>query len=335
MKSFTIKVVWLALIFLLPSLTLGQAAHHDPSLCIITGDANSTAYRIGQDIRALANRYDIHLTVFPSRGDIENVMAVYQRPGHHLGLVGSDVLAFVDKVENAPQLALISKKIKWIFPLYDKDVHLLASEKIKTFSDLKGCRVAIGNEQGGTYLTSRLLFEIADVKPLELIAIGGGRALAALRDGRIDAMITVDGAPVDWLTGWVAAGDGLHLVPITEARIREFYPSSRIPSETYPWQAAAVHTVSVKTVLVAYDFRNQYCHWIGRLAWLIRENLAWFKQHGHLKWKTVNINQSMKGWKPYECVLDYTPSADDERDHQEPQRVSNPIVNAIQAVFQP
>jgi TRAP transporter TAXI family solute receptor len=335
MKPFSIKVVWLTGVFLLSTWAWGNAGNHDSFLGITTGDTHTTAYRIGEDIRALARRYGIHLAVYPSQGDIENVMAVYQRPKNHLGLVASDVLAFVDKVANVPQLELISDKIKWLFPLYDRDVHLLANGKIKTFSDLKGCRVAVGHAQSGTFFTSRLLLEIADVKPLELITMGGGQALAALRDGRIDAMLTVDGAPVAWLADWVSSTDGLYLVPITEARIRAFYPVSRIPAGTYPWHSGEVHTVSVKTVLVAYDFRNQYCHTIGKLAWVIKENLQWLRQHGHSKWTTVNVNESIKGWNPYQCALDYTPSPHENGDLRETARASNPLVDAIQAVFQP
>ena len=335
MKPLTIKVAWLAGVFVFAALSWANAQNHDPFLGIITGDANGTAYRIGEDIRALADRYGIHLMVHPSKGDIENVVAVYQRPGNHLGLVASDVLAFVDKVENAPPLKLISQKIKWLFPLYDRDVHLLAGKKIKDFSDLEGCRIAVGNEQSGSFLTSRLLFEIAGVKPLELVAMGGGQALAAIRDGRIDALMTVDGAPVAWLADWVSAGDGLHLVSITDTHIRDFYPTCRIPSGVYAWQDTDVETISVRTVLVAYDFRNQYCHMIGRLAWLIRKNLPWLKQHGHSTWQTVNIDESIKGWKPYECVSDYTPSPYEERVQKQPERRPNPVIDAIRAVFQP
>lgn len=335
MKPITIKVVWLAGVFLFSTWTWGNAENHDLFLGMTTGDTHTTAYQIGEDIRALASRYGIHLAVYPSHGDIENVLAVYQQPANHLGLVAADVLAFVDQLQDAPQLNLISNKIKWLFPLYDRDVHLLASGKIKTFSDLTGCRVAVGHEQSGSFLTSRLLFEISDVKPLELVAMHGGQALAALRDGRIDAMLTVDGAPVDWLADWVSSTDRLHLVPITESRIREFYPVSRIPAGTYAWQGSAVHTVSVKTVLVAYDFRNQYCHMIGKLAWLIRENLQWLKKHGHSKWNTVDVNESMKGWDPYKCVLDYTPPFHEDDDLQPLDRASNPVVDAIRAVFQP
>ena len=203
MKRYAIRVAWLVGVFLLSSWIWANAEVNDVRLGLITGDSKSTAYRIGEDIRDLVAPYGIDLNVTASHGDVENVVAVYQRPGNHLGLVASDVLAFVAKADTDPRLKLIANKIKWVFPLYDQDVHLIGSAQIKTFSDLAGRRIAVGHVQSGTYLTSRLLFELSGVKPLELIAMDNGQALAALRDGRIDAMITVDGFPVDWLTLWV------------------------------------------------------------------------------------------------------------------------------------
>lgn len=335
MKRFAIRVTGLMGLLLLFSWTGLRAENDSAYLGMITGGVNTTAYRIGEDIRALARIYDLELTVHHSLGDIENVVAVYQRPGNHLGLVASDVLAFVNKAEDEPRLKLIANKVKWLLPLYDRDVHLLARRNIKTFSDLKGRRVAVGHAQSGTFLTSRLLFEISGVKPLELIAMEGGAALAAIRDGRLDAMLIVEGAPVTWLGDWVASADGLHLIPITDERIRAFYPASRIPGGTYPWQADAVDTVSVKTVLVAYDFSNQYCHIIGRLGWLIRENLPWLRKHGHPKWNTVDASAAVKGGAPYECARDYVALPQNEPDFRLPETESNPVVDAIQAIFAP
>jgi TRAP transporter TAXI family solute receptor len=335
MKQYAIRLAWLVGVCLLSSWTWVNAEDSDVRLGLITGDGNTTAYRIGEDIRTLVAPYGIDLSIYPSHGDIENIVAVYQRAGNHLGLVASDVLAFVAKVETDPRLKLIANKIKWLFPLYDQEVHLLGNAQIQRFSDLANRRIAVGHAQSGTHLTSRLLFELAGVKPLELIAMDNGQALAALRDGRIDAMIAVDGFPVDWLTLWVSSVDRLHLVPITEEHIRAFYPASRIPAGTYPWQETDVDTVSVKTVLVAYDFRNQYCNTIGKLAWLIRENLDWLGQHGHRKWKTVTLNEAVKGWEPYECVIDYMPRPHEGHNLRSADWEANPVVDAIREIFQP
>jgi uncharacterized protein len=335
MKRWAIRMTWLVGVFLLCFWARVNAASEEDFLGMITGGEETTAYRVGSDIAALVEAHDIHLTVYPSRGAVENIHALYQRPGNHLGLVAADVLAFVARVDSDPRLKLIANKIKWIFPLYDQEVHLIGRREITGFNDLRGRRVAIGDAQNGGNLTSRLLFEVSGVEPRELAAMGGGEALAALRQGRIDAIITVDGFPVRWLARDIALVDGMHLIPITDTRIRSFYPTSTIPGGTYAWQPTDVATVSVKTVLLAYDFRNQYCQTIGKLAWLIRENLDWLRQHGHPKWKTVNLDEAVNGWEPYVCVIDYTPPTHPNPNPDAPVNVDNPVVDAIQAVFPP
>ena len=304
-------------------------------LGMTTGGESTTAYRIGEDIRDLVRSRGIDLTIRPSRGDIENIVAVYQRPGNHLGLVASDVLAFVKKVGDAPRVKLIDRKIKWVFPLYDREVHLVAGEGINTFADLNDKRVAIGDEESGAYLTCRLLFEISGITPREMVAIDGGKALAALRDGRIDAMIAIDGAPIGWLNDWVASVDGLHLVSIADAHIGRYYPAALIPGGSYTWQHQDVETVSVTAVLVTYDFDNQYCQGVGKLARLIRDNLAWLGQHGHPKWKTVDLDAQIKGWEPFECVDGYAPNPQDELFAPLAEFSNDPVVEAIHRVFKP
>lgn len=331
--SLTI-VVWLAMV-LLPGPKAAETGAD--GLGIITGDRQSTAYRIGMDLKALAARDDIQVTVYDSSGSVENIYAVYQRPGNHLGLVQTDVLGFVSKVKSDPRLDLIAGRIKWVLPLFDQEVHVIAKTNIHRFSDLDGLRVAIGPVESGTYLTSRMLFELAGVRPGRMLAIDDGQALAMLFSGRIEAMIVVDGYPVERLALGVGPSAGLHLVPVVHDGISTFYPASRIPAGTYAWQDAGVDTVSVKTVLVAYDFRNQLCNTIGAVAWSIREHLGWLQFNGHPKWKTVDLDASVKGWQPYPCVQRYAPSKTEAEAETEPAHTPepNPVADAIVALFGP
>lgn len=304
-------------------------------LGMVTGGLKSTAHQIGLDLEVLVKRSNIHLAVHNSRGSVENVYAVYQRPGSHLGLVQSDVMAFVTKVKRDSRLRLIAGKTRWVYPLYDQEIHLLGKAEIQTLGDLDGRRVAIGHEESGTYLTSQLIFEVAGVRPRQMVAIGYSQALEALKSGSIDAMLTVDGFPVERLALAVFPADGFHLIPITHDGIRAFYPSSRIPAGTYPWQTAGVDTVSVKALLIAYDFRNHHCKTIGDVAWLIEKNLDWLRSNGHPKWKSVDLNAPVSGLDQYSCVKNYTPPAIEAEADAAPDRKPNPVTDAIQAVFRP
>jgi hypothetical protein len=245
---------------------------------------------------------DIDLNVYTSKGSVENIYAVYQRPRTQIGIVQSDVLAFVARVQTDPVLKRIAKKIKMVFPLYNEEIHVLGRRGITDFDDLADRRVAIGREGSGTYLTARLLFKVAEIQPREMVLIDTDEALAELKAGRIDAMFYVAGYPVKLFTEHVLEADGLALVPILNKSITEFYPVVQMPARTYAWQANPVDTVAVKSVLVSFDFRRLDCENVGRFAQIVSTNMDWLKKNGHPKWQSVDLDFPLKGWDQYDCV---------------------------------
>jgi len=271
---------------------------------IVTGSEKGTYYQFGLNLQRLMKSNGINLTVSPSKGSVENVFAVYQRPATQLGIVQSDVLAFVARVETDPVLQRIAKKIKMVFPLYNEEIHILG-RNVASFDDLADKRVAIGREGSGTYLTARLMFKVAEVEPKQMLLIDTDQALAELKAGRIDAMFYVAGAPVKLFTEGVAEADGLALVPVTNKSITEFYPNVELPARSYPWQAQAVPTVAVKSVLVSFDFRRLDCENVGRFAQILATNMGWLSDNGHPKWKAVKLDYPLKGWEQYDCVRKY------------------------------
>src|SRR5262245_36394390 len=132
-------------------------------LGLITGGERGTYYQFGLDIQKLLERNAasaMTLNVYPSKGSVENIYAVYQRPATQMGIVQSDVLAFVFRVQSDQVLRRIARKVKLVFPLYNEEVHLVGRRDITDFDDLADRRVAIGREGSGTYLTARLLFKV-------------------------------------------------------------------------------------------------------------------------------------------------------------------------------
>jgi TRAP-type uncharacterized transport system substrate-binding protein len=129
MNKRTIVLAWVMMVVLIGALHAAAAEGEQAFLGIITGDVKSTAHQVGTDLKNLVKRSNIQLAVFNSSGSVENIYAVYQRPGHHMGLVQSDVLAFVAKVKTDPRLQLIADKIKWVYPLYNQEIHLLGKKE--------------------------------------------------------------------------------------------------------------------------------------------------------------------------------------------------------------
>ncbi|HXG02756.1 MAG TPA: TAXI family TRAP transporter solute-binding subunit [Candidatus Binatia bacterium] len=311
----------------------GSAGAADMGL--ITGSEKGTYYQFGLDLQRLVRSAGINLTVHPSRGSIENIYAVYQRPGIQMGIVQSDVLAFVSRLQTDPVLTRIARKTKLVVPLYNEEVHVLARQGLVDFDDLAGRRVAIGREGSGTYLTARLLFKLAEITPSEAVLIDTGEALAELKAGRIDAMFYVAGYPVKLFREDVSAADNLVLLPITNKSITEFYPRVEIPAGVYAWQTAPVSTVAVKAVLVSFDYRRRDCDNVGRFAQVLVSRLDWLVKNGHPKWQSVDVDYPLKGWEQYDCVRKYlgktavpagTPPA-------AARRPANPVFEAIKGIL--
>jgi hypothetical protein len=272
---------------------------------LMTGREKGTYYQFGLNLQQLVKPKGIELGVQPSTGSIENLFAVFKRPHTQIGIVQSDVLAFVSRVQSNPTLMRIAQKTKMVFPLYNEEVHLLGRPEIADFDHLAGKRVAVGEDGSGTYLTARLLFEVSGVKPKEMVTIGTDEALSQLKANKIDAMFYVAGFPVKLFIEGVTSQDGLALIPIANKTVAEFYQQTRIPGGTYAWQAADVNTVAVKAVLVSFDFRNLDCESVGRFAQILYENITWLRENGHPKWKSVELDFPLKGWEQYDCVRKY------------------------------
>lgn len=322
-----------AIVGILFFLILAAGAAFAEDLGLITGGEKGTYYQFGLNLQELVKEKGINLNVYNSKGSIENIYAVFRRPRTQMGIVQSDVLAFVAKVRSNPVLARIAEKIKMVFPLYNEEVHLLGRQGIADFKDLAGKRVAVDREGSGTYLTANLLFEVSGVKPAEILTVGTDEALAQLKAGAIDAMFYVAGVPVKLFTEKVLAEDALALIPIRDTNIVEYYPEADIPANSYAWQPVAVPTVAVKAVLISYEFRGSNCDFVGRFARILADNMDWLKANGHPKWKSVDLDYPLKGWEQYACVVKQLRKTTIAAP-QEPSE-PNPVLDAVKEMLKP
>lgn len=303
---------------------------------MMTGSEKGTYYQFGLNLQQLVKPKGIAVGVRTSSGSIENLYAVFKQPKTQLGIVQSDVLAFVSKVQTNPTLIRIAEKTKMVFPLYNEEIHILGRKDISDFDGLEGKRVAIGEDGSGTYLSARLLFEVSGVKPKEMVMIGTDEALARLKANQIDAMFYVAGSPVKLFSEGVTGNDELALIPNTNKKVTEFYQETKIPAGTYPWQPAEVDTVAVKAVLVSYDFRNQGCEWVGQFSRILQENIGWLRENGHPKWKSVDLDYNLKGWEQYDCARKYlvkNPASSPQSLTAKPAAEINPIMNAVKEML--
>ena len=105
-------------------------------LGLITGSERGTYYQFGLNLQTLVKAHGIDLAVHTSRGSVENIYAVYQKPGVQMGIVQADVLAFVSRIQTDPILKRIASKTKMVFPLYNEEIHILGRREITDFDGL-------------------------------------------------------------------------------------------------------------------------------------------------------------------------------------------------------
>jgi uncharacterized protein len=293
------------LVLLLPAAAPARAADAG---AIVTGPPGSTAVHLGQDVADLARHFGVALEVVPSQGGLENIEALARRPGPLLGIVPSDALDFLATFRDDPELRR-AELLQAVAPLHPEEVHILARPGIATLADLRGKRVAVGAPGSGALVTATMLLGVTGIAPTEELQLGDAAAFAALREGRIDAMIHVAGLPAGLLRDNVAIEDALHLVPVDHPALRDLYPTSVIPADTYyPWQPEEVPTVAPRAVLMTLRWtqpgrEEEACRLVGKIARVVADNLDRLRRVGHPKWREVDLEADPPaGWERSPCV---------------------------------
>ncbi len=301
---------WVSTVCLAAILLTGAATAQEFKKNVLTGGPSGTYIQIGRDISQIAGECGLTYTINESAGSLENFLGVRNRVNTQFGIVQSDVLEYLRTFsQNDPEIARAIFGVRIAFPLYNEEVHVLARREITSLNDLNGRKVAIGSENSGTFLTSSLVLDLAEVRPAERLTIDATASLAALLDGQIDAFFYVAGAPTKLFQTDEIDGSRFHLLPLTDSTLRAVYVESEIPAGTYPFQQEKVDLVAVKAVMMTFDYtpqRNAYhresCKAVSDLVNIVLTNFDRLQTTGHPKWKTVELTDIPPGWDISECV---------------------------------
>ncbi|MEB2843443.1 TAXI family TRAP transporter solute-binding subunit [Rhizobiales bacterium RZME27] len=276
---------------------------------IMASGGGGTQLAIARDIADLGNKCGMPVNVVGSKGSLENFFGVRNRHNTQFGIVDGDILTYLNSYQGQnSDVRQAIQGMRIMFPLYDAEVHVVAREGIRTLQDLRGKRVGVGEPDSSAYLTSQLIFDILRIQVAERVRGSGNDMVELLRQGEIDALVRVGGAPLALLNDG-RIDDSFHLVPITDQVLHASYKNATLPAGIYAFQKTAVQTVSVKTLLMTYEYgtgKNSYydnaCKTVADFTSLIVDNIDELRRSGHQKWKDVNLTEVPKGWEVGMCV---------------------------------
>jgi len=284
------------------------------TVTIMTGTIAGTYVQFGADLASALDSGD-QLRVLPiiGRGSVQGIADILFLKGVDLGIVRSDTLDYLEKKGYANN---IKRQFTFITKLYNEEMHVLAPKSIRTLADLEGKTVAVDLPNGGTFVTSIIVFERLGIHP-NFAYIEQRLAFEKLKKGEIDAMISVQGKPSKFNAG--VKDENFHFVPIDYAKtLQTDYLPAQLTSDDYPNmipKGERIDTIAVPAVLAAYSWapNTERYRRLARFVDAFFNKIAALQQPPfHPKWKEVALNAPLPGWtrfKPAQEWLDRNSSA--------------------------
>lgn len=266
---------------------------------IVSGGVDGTYIRIAADLETALDDGD-RLRVLPivGKGSMQNMSDIIYLRGVDLGIVQSDVLAYILRDNLFPGAG---QTVGYVAKLYDEEVHVLARAAIERLEDLEGKPVNVDVQGSGTAMTAQLIFKRLNVA-IRPRYDNQDLALQKLRSGEIAAMVYVTGMPARLFTP-IGATDDLHFVAIPGvASLLQTYLPARLDHAAYPMlvaEDAPVATLAVGAVLAGYAWpaRTERYQRVARLVAALTEKLqALQTPPHHPKWREVSLAASVPGW---------------------------------------
>jgi TRAP transporter TAXI family solute receptor len=277
------------------------------TVTIITGTIGGTYVQIGADLASLLdNGEELRILPIVGRGSVQSIADILYLRGVDIGVIRSDTLDYLERKGYGKNL---KSQLSYITKLYNEEMHVVAPKAIQKLSDLDGKTVSVDLPNGGTFITAITVFERLGIKP-KFVYIEQRRAYEKLREGTIDAMVAVQGAPSKFTTQ--IKDDRFHFVPIEYAApLHDDYLPAQLKSEDYPAlipSGGRVDTIAVPAVLAAYNW-DRGSERYNRLARFVRAFFDRFKEFQkppfHPKWKEVVLSAPLNGWKRFPAAQEW------------------------------
>ena len=188
-------------------------------------------------------------------------------------------------------------------------MHVLAPRTITSMRDLDGKTVVVDLPDSSTFVTAINVFDRLGIRP-HLIYQEPRLAVDMLRKGEVDAIVAIEGKPLQWLNQ--INDRNLHLVPVEYAKpLQEEYLPSKLSSADYPNLVAdggSIETVAAEAVLASYNWAPNSDRY-RRLSLLVDtmfDKVAQLQRPPfHPKWKEMAPRATVSGWTRFKAAQEW------------------------------
>ncbi|MGP5500938.1 TAXI family TRAP transporter solute-binding subunit [Psychrobacter faecalis] len=265
---------------------------------IATGGASGPYNIIGTSLAEIyAKTFGVNAKTQTTGASVENVNLLTQ------GKVDM-VLALSDVVTNAVEGTEDFKEpitnIQQVAVLYPNVIQIVASEKsgIKNIEDLKGKRIAVGDQGSGTEVNARTLLEGFGITydDVKVDYLGFADAADAMKAGKIEAAFFSSGLPNSSLLE-LEQGIKLQLVTINQDKLKQiienkpYFKTFEIPAGTYGNDAAIPTTAVMNALLIRSDISEEDGY---KLTKALFENLDGLK-NAHQAANDISLETAQEG----------------------------------------
>ena len=277
------------------------------TVSLMTGSFGSTYAQVGADLASvLDNGTALRILPVMGRGSVQAVADILLLRGVDAGIVRKDTLSYLDRKDFAKD---IRNQFVYVAKMFNEEMHVLAPRTITNMRDLDGKTVVVDLPDSSTFVTAINVFDRLGIRP-HLIYQEPRLALDMLRKGEVDAIVAIEGKPVQWLNQ--ITDRNLHLVPVDYAKpLQEEYLPSKLSSADYPNLMAdggSVETISAEAVLASYNWAPNSDRY-RRLSLLVDtmfDKVAQLQRPPfHPKWKEMAPRATVSGWTRFKAAQEW------------------------------
>lgn len=265
------------------------------------GLLEGTFVRYAADLgRALDDGDNLRVLPIVSYGAVGNVSDLIYLKGVDFAITYSDVL---DHFKNVLKIPNIDKRINYVMPMFQGELHVYARPEINSLQDLEGKKVNFNTVGSAANYTGGIVFDRLGIKA-ERLFLNNAVALEQMKRGEIAAIVHVVGKPNSLFTA-IKPEPGYKFLPLEfSEKFEDYYVPAELTNADYPTivpKGESVQTISVTALLAVFNWNpnvngDRHRRVVRFIEYLFERFDTLRRPPYQPKWKEMNIAGTIPGW---------------------------------------